>query len=1583
MNRDADETKGRDRERDSSRDSKDSGREVRCGCQYFQSDSLLPDRQCLVGTKPVSRPSSRQSHHEVGGTRMTMGDHEYEPITPMATTQQPNQTPPPVVEVTDSEVQQKPKKARSTRIQYIDNDPNIMFIPLHGSSDEDQENDEKHYLRIPTDEDIIIPQDVDADADQEDNQDDQEDRDIEEDLSAQEIQNRMEERFFAPTPTTTESRTDCEINTSQIDSSGLEDLPLKRDARKAADMSSKGFQQRIRSQAGRLRTKIRNISKPKINLPDKSKFHLPERPKFNLPERPKFKMPERPKINLPERPKFNLPDRPKFNMPQRPKISMPNFQLGKTRTSSLRRPLRDRNQFSSSQSTVGSKKNIFESLNFRTYPRFFNKKKRLAEQNAKLKGKRALTPPPRMETDSIPSSPGSRKGPFGQKWTQRFKDIKFADDENRSNQSEKQSASLKAMSSFEDDEPVEDDSAAFRDPDFRTATSLDETKKKIKARSSNSLIDSDKEQRSSGSSSDRHRAGVLEEIDSDEFFLREKGLSREDVDLSRFLSNEIRDAFRSPKNALASIDRDLYNDEDDEEICEVNSRTQKMISHPTNDKAFEQKQQHTNERESEIEMEHQEPIKPSRSRSLRSKRSSQSKTSIDIKDENTNFNTYPPTRPSRSRKQSMQSSLADKQSIGTADIKDLELELKEGYDEDEVCLDIRVPSVTSLDEADAGKLISGRESMNEIWPQETQPPLPPKRRKSTKDLTHDNDSIINEICPEDKWVDEVNIQAMVPGEVTALHMEPIFATVTPLRQHDYDTPPVAPIRKARSRGTSLADEDRTSRGAESLVSESQSYPVEDMPVEEMKQETKEDNFGYAIVEKSEHKTVEKPERHKRNGNNKPPRPPPPSRRKRATTQMLNLKNQGINFFFTYPRRAMKSLHKPPPVRPNRNYSTIGPFQTLPSRPPRRTKVFREPVYADGDNIPFMDESEKETLDSSTPKVEQTEEIIPKDEPTVKDDETEEAKETTRELLIGSNDETKDLQSGDVIEKMKARPLPAPPRPARKSKGDIQLHSDVNKLELTDDKENNEMEEVIVTERIDIQITPPKEIKTTPEIKTMTTIITEEKKETDIIPTKSSPEIKQESEKKEGPLAALKEMISQKKKEFFEPKKETTIKTETVVTKVESKVDEGSLVKIIPLKGTNDETEIKVEESNVSTQTDPLPEGYIVEEVQQTEEPSLLRSKTPEHILSKLPSITELKTESTGSSAPAQLQQSPVVQEVHTIIEKKVVVMPDPDTEVSFLKAQKLQVSELDVDKLNVSELQAKKISVSDIDGVAMQVSELSSKSGNLVLNGVELPPDFLRNLASSISSSSSSQPQPPPLQQQIQASTQTNPQPQEVSEKASIVTTSESTQQSTQPPPVVVYPSQTPIVVYPPQTNASGQPNVAVHPAIIPQIFSPDYALPLHTIPRTRSPPRNLPEEIPSHPGDSEEDNGSLMPVPKRPHRHHHHHHHHSQKYSQQSTDEEDEKSSIYNRQQQLQQQTSAQLIRQLLQIWQNSLSNGVIQVIESINRVFPEGEKRKDAQTAACIILVLIAGLVIVGFGSSDKTVHHHHWDFQFPPPH
>jgi len=57
------------------------------------------------------------------------------------------------------------------------------------------------------------------------------------------------------------------------------------------------------------------------------------------------------------------------------------------------------------------------------------------------------------------------------------------------------------------------------------------------------------------------------------------------------------------------------------------------------------------------------------------------------------------------------------------------------------------------------------------------------------------------------------------------------------------------------------------------------------------------------------------------------------------------------------------------------------------------------------------------------------------------------------------------------------------------------------------------------------------------------------------------------------------------------------------------------------------------------------------------------------------------------------------------------------------------------------------------------------------------------------------------------------------------------------------------------------------------------------------------------------------------------------------------------------------------------SLFNKVVQ------QVVPEDtEKRRDLQAALCFLSIVLAGLLILGFGN-EKTVHHHHWDFQFPP--
>lgn len=617
--------------------------------------------------------------------------------------------PPPVVKVTDMETEET--KSR-------------------GSDISSNESHDRHFLRIPLDDELVVK------GENEDEQDKDEDEargGDNNEVSTQEYQNRMEERFFTATPTTTESRTDCEINTSQVDSSGLDELPLKKEARQANE--TKGIQSRIRSQAGRIRQKIRNISRPKINLPEKSKFKLPERPKISLPERPKLK----------------LPERPKFNFPQRPKISMPSFNFGKTKSSSIRRPLRDRTQVQSDQSSsTGSKKNIFDT--FRTYPRIFKKKR----AGLDVKGKRALTPPPRMEIESSPpSTPASRKNNFARQWTERYKDIKFADDEF---QSEKQK-------SYDDD--VEDDSAPFRDTEFTGAINLEEPiRKPVKASSSGSIQGSDKEQRSSGSSSDRLRAGVIEEIDSDEFFLREKGLSREDVDVSRYLSLEIRDAFRSPKNALASLDTELYDDEDYEyepPLRRTPTEPIRRSMEAMRRESIEPMRMTPELEDAELEPEPEpspEPSRPTRTRSLK-KRSTRSK-SEDM-NADTHFNTFPPSRPHRGRKQSEQS----KQSLGIDDLNDMDIDDKENIPEDIN----RQPSVPSLAITDATKDPSPTRYIDESsealdWKQEHQPPLPPKRRKSSSKDRRDNDSLNNDRYENEKWMEIIDAQTMVPGEVS-------------------------------------------------------------------------------------------------------------------------------------------------------------------------------------------------------------------------------------------------------------------------------------------------------------------------------------------------------------------------------------------------------------------------------------------------------------------------------------------------------------------------------------------------------------------------------------------------------------------------------------------------------------------------------------------------------------------------------------------------------------------------------------------------------------------------------------------------
>ncbi|PSN33549.1 hypothetical protein C0J52_21021 [Blattella germanica] len=1204
-------------------------------------------------------------------------DHEYEPIA----------APPPKIQephITDD----------------LDLGPDEEFdaIKLQTKSETSSTSSrERRFLRIPLDDELVI-----LPGDGEDEEEAMGIKSMEgengeakaKQLSVPDIQ---DDRYFTATPTTTESRTDYDVNTSQLDSSGLEDVPLKREARKkkmqeVADQQAeaRGFQQRLRSQAGRIRSKLRSMPRPNIKLPERPKFNLPERPKFNLPERPKFHMPERPKFNLPERPKFNFPDRPKFhmperpkfnfperpkftmperpkfmterpkfmterpkfmterpkfmterpkflserpkfNLPQRPKISMPSFGMGKDRKdkprfNSTRRPLRDRSNLSSASTTSSTKKNLFD-FDFKSYPRIFDRKSRRADYaTSSPKASRGQTPPPQM--------PSRKKG----RWLQKFSDLKYEEDTPHPSASEGTGVASRVTDDLEAEEFREDiemaegaesvgrseSTSAFRDKDYGYAVTIDDNDRptaddeRRRMQASSSSVG---EARSSGSSSLRHRAGVLEEIDSDEFFLREKGLSQEDVEVGRYLTSEIRDAFRAPVSALSQMDNyEYYDDEED-----VENLGQQYRSTPERG-----------------------PTRPARTRSLRPrKRTSKSKSPAEEEDSSQFFNTFPPARPKRIRRGQQQ--------------EDEELEVskeKEGYEEQEMEVDepakAGIPSFTVTDDDEKYRQQSLEEpeaeeqwQTEEIAVAEPEPPMPPKRlRRGRKEPIPD--TLCNGHYTKEDWLENIQAQIVPTDEVMVMRTESDYI-IPAAPPEDFELPPEAPRRGRRksSRATSLADEDRTSRGASSLPSE-RDHATDDFPVDLSLPEIP----GYACVEKPSMK----PRR-------KTTRPSAPGRRKRSA----NGHSRSYPHFYSLP-------HRPPPIRPLRNYSTLGP-----SRPPRRHKA---PSSVDMDQ-------------KSESYIEIEDDIL---EPTSHFEE--------------SHGSARDLQSGDVVERMKGRPLPPPPRPPRKGRETRESQDELEMEDIIDgdaplykDDELEEPEELFdVTKEEPLGALSDKVFYAHSGVTTME----DEELEEDL----------PKEEKEPSPFELEKEELEKEEEE----EEELLEEKELSPVLSEEKFKESSIPE-----------DFEIEEVSIAIQTDPLPDDVCV--VTGEEEVSI--------------SYATVSTETTGlePSPPRTFdfgqQTIPIPAPPPpepTIIEKPIpyYVMPDPDAEVE-LKASKLQIAELDVERLNVGELQAQKIKVSDIDGMSLQVSELTSKSGNLVLSGLELPSGFLQELIESL-------PMPQPVQ---------------------------------------------------------------------------------------------------------------------------------------------------------------------------------------------------------------------------------------------
>ncbi|KYM78749.1 hypothetical protein ALC53_10803 [Atta colombica] len=1051
------------------------GREVRCGCQFYRSDSLLPERRALL-----VRPSSRTMQQPPA---VRCSEHDYEPIAP---------PPPPL-----------PHPAMAPVVRITDTD----VMPV---ADSDDSIDDRGRLppELILDGDVILPLDGKIeDSAMEGRELGETGGDTSEELepTAQQFQDRLEEQFLAST-LYTESRTDGEVNTTQVDSSAVEELPLRRGAR--------GLPQRLKTQASKLRSRLRGFQRPTFSFPqkrqksekatattttttttttrsaaassgksDKSRKSVEKRPsridrirtsisekteKFNL-ERPRFSLPDRSKFHLPERPKFSLPDKSRFHLPDKSKfnIKKPNIRLPSALVRVKRPPpLREQQQQYSTESTTGSKRNIFD---FATYPRIFDKK-------SKKRGEYATSSPKDFRTQSTESAtfPRTRKTKFfGTKWTQRFGDSAYVQNQDRPEEAvgsegsppwhqssieepprlsagteeeimaaahaipwedtkkreqyeeeeiqymdyEQESSEMsdrhpappkrsyksrRRDESYEHEEVMEvdpklydqemkhvhrDDSeenedAAIQDDwhaeqqmmhkeKFRSilrSRSLDEDMPRVlkqeryegafmavdprrfglhKMASEEeegeerepSSIQSDREQQaSSGSSCDRRRRGVIEEIDSDEFFLRQSGISQDDMNLGNYLTDEIRDALR------AEVINVLQDDELPSTPPQRPVRTRTLKKH----------------KEDLEESNEAVPVRPKRERVARHSREA----SIEIFRERTRSDSR-----SDSRHQVVYQTEGEQSEP-----------LQEPLDDIVVVKPVRRKSKSSLRSHSQPPMETSILSPStpitaapDSSTPSTVPPIIPIRRKRSHRETVDrrNGGESTPICNghRDDWEIEIiesrkpiiparssrsrqslieqfaNGDAVMSASHEDINVEDLDARLQ--RQDIVPEPiPIPPKRRSRSRTMSVVDEDRTSHGAESLPEAG--YVEEDIPREEEENSSTRDISGYAIVEKRD----------------KPPRPPPP-RRKRDK-------------FATTPRPT-------PPRRPQRAYSTLRPT------------TIRD-ISMTSDTIISM------TLTPS---------------------------ESAPYIEVGADEvEHRDFRSGELLDKIQGRPLPAPPRPPR-------------------------------------------------------------------------------------------------------------------------------------------------------------------------------------------------------------------------------------------------------------------------------------------------------------------------------------------------------------------------------------------------------------------------------------------------------------------------------------------------------------------------------------------------------------------------
>ncbi|KRT81567.1 hypothetical protein AMK59_5871, partial [Oryctes borbonicus] len=778
--------------RPSSTESSATSLDVRCACQYFQGDSLLPDQ------KPREFQANQKGRANLFTEKRVVfkiRDHEYEPVNPPADTsteQLPPPPPPPEVQVNDA--------------------------PVKRTSSKESKKSRPDSLRIPLKDEVMVQSDEEVES-----------GDV---LTVEEMQARIEDQYFNRASSQQENLPASETSATNT-TDEKEIAPQGSQAKKIQDA--------FKTQAEKLRTKIKNIKKPNI--------HMPSRPNFE-----KFKI-QKPNISMPK-------------IPDQMRVNLPSFTLPKKSSFTRKRTVK---QYSTESNAGDSKKKLFD---FSTYPRIFKKKKKSddlddddlnvsatvprSKKSSKGKSEKAKESEKKQKNPDVIRIPLHSEASMDKEENGMSSHGRYEEENiNMDDAYVKESQQLNTASRFNTGDfsrnrwnhgsfhehhlnEIEDIENQPKDVELDHEVERPQTSSEPEMEPEMEIdsVHRQSDMRSVSSSGDVHRPGVLEKINSDEYFMQMGG---------NYASSELREAFEQPTNQLAKLQTDDSFDQEfnvsDQSFQEIRKR--KPIKKPKRKKTPNVSRERISfDQESETEeypepYMHEEPARPKR-------KNKQMKNGQNDKSPYRETILVPDPEFDIMRKAASDNILlTNREEEENFQNSKFRQEYPQHY-ENEKMQGIEQPDILISDPYQRRRFQYNEDDYVHLERyEEEMPEAPPRKQRSLKSLASEHDSII----------DELNLPKQ---EIMPQHME-----VNRL-EHEYiiPTPDEPPVRPARTRSRTRSHSRLTNQSEdEQPLAEPETPCIEEPCVQQVC-----DYMGYAVIDKNRHRD---------------PPLPPPARKKRS------------------------------------------------------------------------------------------------------------------------------------------------------------------------------------------------------------------------------------------------------------------------------------------------------------------------------------------------------------------------------------------------------------------------------------------------------------------------------------------------------------------------------------------------------------------------------------------------------------------------------------------------------------------------------------------------------------------------------